>query len=355
MTRRATIAVFITLAVVLGAAPAWAAPDTVAHFDPATGQWHLRSEAGAVRSFFYGIPGDLPLIGDWDCDGIDTVGMYRQTNGFVYLRNSNDFGIADREFFFGEEGDVPLVGDWNGDGCDTLGVYRAGEIFIANTLGTVTGEFSFFFGVPGDKPFTADFDGDGVTSVGVYRDTTGFMYFRNSLDTGVADFESFYGIPSDRIVAGDWDDDGDQTVGVFRPADLTFYLTNANDQPIADVLIEFGDSDWLPTAGRFGVTGDAVQIIRPASDNTPFPATFNPARQDFTASVPLAVDVDAAPPYEVRWTSDLEGELGSGDAIVATLSTGLADVVQHQITATLTTQDGTFTDQISVIVFVPSN
>ena len=62
-------------------------------------------------------------MGDWDCDGIDTVGAYRAASGFAYLRNSNDFGFADIQLFFGDPGDIPIVGDWDGDGCDTLGVY----------------------------------------------------------------------------------------------------------------------------------------------------------------------------------------------------------------------------------------
>ncbi|MDH3398982.1 MAG: hypothetical protein OEM81_14305, partial [Acidimicrobiia bacterium] len=221
-------------------------------FDPGSGQWHLRTgDNGEVTSFYYGIPGDIPLFGDWDCDGIDTVGMYRPTSGFVYLRNSNDFGVADLDFFFGIPGDLPLVGDWNGNGCDTLAVNRNGQIFISNTLGTVVAEFDFFFGVPGDRAFTADFDGDGITTVGVYRESTGFVYLRNDLVTGVAEEEFFYGIPSDRIVAGDWDKDGDETVGIFRPSLARFFLANVNDTVAADIEFDFGEMHWLPVAGKF--------------------------------------------------------------------------------------------------------
>ncbi|NNC43847.1 MAG: hypothetical protein HKO03_11480, partial [Acidimicrobiia bacterium] len=352
VSRRHLIFLMLLIGLVFGtAAAANAAPDTVAHFDPASGQWHIRSETGSVQSFYYGIPGDTPLVGDWDCDGTDTVGMYRRSNGFVYLRNSNDFGVADLEFFFGEDGDLPLVGDWNGDDCDTLGVYRNGEIFIANTLGTVVGEFSFFFGVPGDTPFTADFDGDGLTSVGVYRDTTGFMYFRNTLDTGAADFESFYGVPSDRIVAGDWDDDGDQTVGVFRPSENTFYLTNDNARPIADVLVPFGQPSWLPAAGQFGTAQTGVLITDPPANNIPVLATFDPILQDFAAEVTFRARVSVPPgqPYRLVWTSDVSGVLGAGEEIDAKLIAGQRDVRQHIVTATLTTDGQTFTDQVEVI------
>ena len=80
---------------------------TVGSVDPTTGIWRLRDADGFVTSFYYGDPGDYPIAGDWDCDGIDTPGMYRQSDGYVYLRNSNSQGVADRRFFFGNPGDVP--------------------------------------------------------------------------------------------------------------------------------------------------------------------------------------------------------------------------------------------------------
>src|SRR5437764_15114474 len=70
-------------------------------------------------SFRYGGPGDVPLVGDWDGNGIETVGVHRG-NAF-FLRNSNSSGTADATFTFGDAGDIPLVGDWNGDGAGTLG------------------------------------------------------------------------------------------------------------------------------------------------------------------------------------------------------------------------------------------
>jgi hypothetical protein len=49
----------------------------------------------AHSQFFFGNPGDELLAGDGNGDGLDTVGVYRPGNGFVYLRNSNAHGVAD--------------------------------------------------------------------------------------------------------------------------------------------------------------------------------------------------------------------------------------------------------------------
>ena len=223
--------------------------DTVAFVDPGS-EINLLSEvqAGAsVNSFYYGNPSDVPLMGDWNCNGTATPGMYRPSNGFVYLRNTNDTGVADIDFFYGIPGDIPIVGDWNDDGCDTLGIYRSGHVFIKNTLGTGFADFDFWFGVAGDRPFTGDFDGENGTTVGLYRESTGFVYFRDTLDTGPADFDFFYGAPSDRIMAGDWNGNGIDTVAVYRPATDKVYFRMTNTFGVADYTlnVESGFVDAL--------------------------------------------------------------------------------------------------------------
>ncbi|MGI9608775.1 MAG: hypothetical protein ACR2NL_00630, partial [Acidimicrobiia bacterium] len=198
-------------------------PAQVALFNPATGEWNLRSANGSTTSFYYGNPGDTPLMGDWDCDGIDTVGMFRPSNGFAYLRNSNTFGVGEIEFFFGIAGDIPIVGDWDGDGCDSLGVFRGGHVFLTNALETAFADIDFWFGIPGDSPFTGDFDNDGLTEVGLFRESTGFAYMRWDYTSGVADHDFFFGIPGDQIIAGDWNNNYQETVGIWRSSAATFY------------------------------------------------------------------------------------------------------------------------------------
>lgn len=148
--------------------------------DTTTGIWKVGGGA-----FYYGDPGDYPFVGDWDCSGVDTPGLYRQSDGYVYLRNSNTQGIADIKFFFGNPGDVPIAGDFNGDGCDTVSIYRPSNqtFYIINELGSNdagldAAEYSFMFGDPGDEPFVGDLDGDGIDEVGLHRDTTGLVYYR---------------------------------------------------------------------------------------------------------------------------------------------------------------------------------
>ncbi len=236
---------------------------TVGLVDPAQGLWHLPTDAANVIPFYYGNPGDIPMAGDWDCDGISTPGLFRPTDGFVYLRNSNTQGISDLRFFVGNPADAPLAGDFDGDGCDTVSLYRrqTQEFFIFNELGENGGglgaaEFSFEFGNPGDQPVVGDWDGDDSDEVGLHRESSGLFYWRNTLNTGVADGSIIYGDPGDRFVAWDWGVvDGADTPGVFRPSDQTFYFRHTLTTGVADSQFRWNgaEADWLPVAGDFGL------------------------------------------------------------------------------------------------------
>ena len=132
------VALFVMFAVFTPAAGAVEEPmdagESVAAVDQSTGQWYLRNEDGSAQEFYFGDPGDVPLFGDWDGDTVSTPGVYRQSDGRVYLRNSNTQGIADLWFYFGNPNDIPLAGDWDGDGVDTISVFRPStNQFFINT------------------------------------------------------------------------------------------------------------------------------------------------------------------------------------------------------------------------------
>ncbi len=278
MRRFVAIVVAALWIVLIGQTPGVASTpaETVGVVNQNTGVWYLRDQSnGATTSFYYGNPGDYPMMGDWDCDGIDTPGLYRQSDGYVYLRNVNSQGSAHIKFFFGDPGDVPLAGDFNGDGCDTVSIYRPsqGRIFIINELGEDDGglgaaDFNYLFGNPGDKAFVGDFDGDGVDTVGLHRESTGLVYFRNDHMQGIAHFSFIYGNPGDKIIAGKWTDTHtEDTVGIFRPSFGTFFLNYENRAGNADESFEYGNHALVPVAGAFGVLpgGDEAPARAPAA------------------------------------------------------------------------------------------
>jgi hypothetical protein len=223
------------------------------------GRWRIfdLDDEDNPLDFYFGNPGDVPFMGDWDGDGVATPGLFRQSDGFVYVKDANTQGTADLEFFFGNPGDVPLVGDFDGDGRDSVSIWRPSQarVFVINELGRDgeglgAADFDFLFGNPGDTPFIGDFDGDGVDTIGLYRQSTGFVYFTNTLATGNADLSFFFGNPGDQILAGDWDGDGDDTVGVYRPSTGRVYVNLENTNGAADWSGYVGSHKWVLTAGK---------------------------------------------------------------------------------------------------------
>jgi hypothetical protein len=230
---------------------------TYASVQGTAGFWRLHRGGSQVGAFYFGNPGDVGFMGDWDCDGIDTPGLYRQSDGYAYLRNSNSQGVADVSFFFGNPGDIPIAGDFDGDGCDTLSLYRVaeGRYYIINRLGSADrglgrADQAFYFGNPGDTPFMGDWDGDGIETPGLRRSSNGFVYLRHSNTQGPAEINYFYGDPGDIVFTGDWDGDGDDTLGLYRTSTGTVYLRKTNSTGVAHYTIGVG-SGLLLVGGDF--------------------------------------------------------------------------------------------------------
>lgn len=93
----------------------------------------------AVPDVAFGLPFDQPVIGDWDRDGKDQVGVFRSNpHTYFYTYFFLDMGQPGwqgntREEWpgiqFGIYGDAPVIGDWNGDGFDDVGVERWGLLY----------------------------------------------------------------------------------------------------------------------------------------------------------------------------------------------------------------------------------
>lgn len=119
----------------------------------------------AHTTFIYGRNGDEALIGDWDGDGFDTVGVRR---GNVYFL-SNDHKGALHVYDFGRVSDTPVVGDGDGNGTDTVSVKR-GSVFYVNNSNTDPIAYELtIMGASSDVPAADDFSGDGTDEFGVYR------------------------------------------------------------------------------------------------------------------------------------------------------------------------------------------
>ena len=225
-------------------------PDTTGVFRPSNGLLYLKNAnttGFADIAINYGLGGDYPVTGDWDGNGTATIGIYR--NGSFYLRNSNTLGFADLVFAFGTPGDQPIAGDWNGDGVDTIGVYRpsTGQFLLRNNNSAGVPDMSFYLGNVGDVGIAGDWNGDGIDTTGVFRPSNGVIFLKNTNATGFADIALNYGLPGDQPVTGDWDGDGIDTIGIYRNG--VFYLRNSNTIGFADLVFGLGNPGDMPISG----------------------------------------------------------------------------------------------------------
>ena len=208
--------------------------------------------------FQYGAgAGQVPIAGDWNGDGIDTIGLYVPASGAFFLKNTNGAGDADVVFTYGAGGAVPIVGDWDGDGVDTVGLYvpETGAFFLRNANSSGAADIVLTFGGPGigAQPLRGDWNADGTDTIGLYVAATGVFFLRDTNSPGVADRVLIYGGGGLGLVAcvGDWNGDKFDTVGLYDPATGAFFLRNANTPGAADIVFTFGGPGQVPLSGNW--------------------------------------------------------------------------------------------------------
>jgi parallel beta-helix repeat protein len=185
--------------------------DTIGVFRPSTAQFFIDYDNDGVSDMnaTFGVIGDIPVAGDWDGDGDGNIGVFRQNHSgtgltMFFLDLDNSGGSADQSVAFGEPDDLPVIGDWDGDGDDNIGLYRpsstTGVFYLdIDNDGGIADIVTPEYGDLGDIPIAGDWDGDSDDNIGVYRPGTGEFF----MDATVPDV-----LPSKTIyVDNDFDDE----------------------------------------------------------------------------------------------------------------------------------------------------
>jgi len=180
------------------------------------------------RCIGFGLPGDIPVQGDWDGSGTTKIGVYRDGTWFLDFNGNQQFEncVTDRCIGFGIPGDIPVQGDWDGSGTTKIGVYRDGAWFLDfngnQQFDDCETDRCIGFGLPEDKPATGDWNGSGTTKIGVYRDGMWFLDF-----DGNEQFEGCetdrcigFGMAGDFLVAGVWVNDPTPPIEFSAPEAL---------------------------------------------------------------------------------------------------------------------------------------
>lgn len=162
----------------------------LAVFDTRTGEWsalfmlaepNLAKAALALPGFGlrvqWGLPGDIPLTGDFDGDGKSDFTVVRleesaADNPFHWLIRTQKADIK-YDFFLGRKGDLPFAGDVNGDKQDEAIIYRAPEkggdsgLWLLRFQDAASVE-EVRWCDSGAEPFVGDYDGDGRVDLGCF-------------------------------------------------------------------------------------------------------------------------------------------------------------------------------------------
>lgn len=200
---------------------------------------------------------DQPVVGDWDGDGKDDIGVFglawpgdpravrrepglpdRQNESSGVVKNApprpeeaaqgtrelrlsrngpTRSDIIDHVFHYGTTGDIAVAGDWNGDGIANIGVFHKGLWHLdRNGDGQFTDDddVEAEFGQEGDTPIVGDFDGDGVDEIGILRAGQLFLDMNRNYRIDDGDTVVIIDQPAGRPVVADFDGDGKDEVAM---------------------------------------------------------------------------------------------------------------------------------------------
>ncbi|MBI4898112.1 MAG: RHS repeat protein, partial [Actinobacteria bacterium] len=260
--------------------------DSIGMFRPDNGNWYLSDTPAVPNSTMrilstWGSSGDLPIAGDWDGDGKDSLGLFRPSTATWFLTNSNTNpgGSPYSSVAWGMNGDVPVAGDWDGDGKDTIGIFRpsTGVWYLSNSNTSPTADAAqvqWGGTVPPWKPMTGDWNNDGKDGIGLYRPDTSQWYLSDTIKSP-NDTMRIVGPWADSSmepIAGDWNNDGITTIGAFQTSSAKWYLSNSNTNPSTAALTTQKRltsvylKTWDPSAGSNGAM-TSKEVARYSYDN----------------------------------------------------------------------------------------
>ena len=211
-------------------------------------EWHTFEADGTQTQAVFGINGDRPLVGDFDCDGKDDRIVTREIGSTLHWFVSFSTGTM-ADMAYGLKGDIPWVGDIDGNDCDEMVLLRRknnAQYWIYKHYG-VRSATEVQWGALHDAPMRPyDINGDGRDDFIVVRriGSQDWAFVRYS----TTENHSFMlGATGSIIVVGDFNADG---YGDFvryvrgrRSTDMTQFLINpAAARPI---VLRFGRTSHI--------------------------------------------------------------------------------------------------------------
>ncbi|WP_197356594.1 SdrD B-like domain-containing protein [Aureliella helgolandensis] len=147
---------------------------------PDTPRLLKRSRDGEARAdlidhvFRFGSGKDIAVSGDFNGDGIATIGVFRDGQWRLDVNGDGKLTSDDEQHEFGAEGDLPLVGDFDGDGIEELAIVRGNQVFVdSNGNGQIDATDQVFeIDSSTGTVLVGDFDGDGLDEPIVHQSSS---------------------------------------------------------------------------------------------------------------------------------------------------------------------------------------
>lgn len=256
---------------------------------PENGTWYsLRPKYSTEQSKYlfdsadvlvrqWGLKGDLPIFNaDFDGDKLDDLVVWRPANGTWYICNSSSSYNCSSPTVqqFGLPGDIPLISDFDKDGKSDFIIYRR-SLPSAGIIGTWYVKrssdgviLSQQWGLPEDFPVPGDYNGDGFSDFAVYRPSSAswFVLYSVQQPAGASYLYKQFGLPKDHPVPRDVDADGTMDLVLFRP-DSGYWFSCLSSREFAC----FKDDGSLKVPPyQFGLAGD-YPLLRNSIGGTSVP------------------------------------------------------------------------------------
>jgi hypothetical protein len=194
-----------------------------------SGKWIVGDE-----ELSFGLDGGIPLVGDFNGDGQDELGVYLDGQWLLDANSNRRVDDGDMKLELGTHANQPAVGDWDGDGDDDIGVYASQAA----------------------QPIAGDFAGHGRDVIGLFQSGTWQLDANGDGQLTSADPTLSFGAAGDTPVVGDFDGDGRDEIGVFRNGQWIIDSNHTGQIDAADKVFELGGAGDVPIVGDFD--GDGI-------------------------------------------------------------------------------------------------